>query len=178
LAKPRWGDRHHGPDQHRLGNQSRAAVGATWKYDSRNPFRLLLEATIRRRRRKGLVIVCLPAATGWTKSGSLSVLPPPERESVKIDNFRGIRKLRWAPNAKMNCLIGPGDSTKTTILDAIELALNPRSPASSAPGANEGGPNSEPHTWQSQPFDVARKAEADQRLLRPDPHRPFPRLFE
>jgi putative ATP-dependent endonuclease of OLD family len=27
----------------------------------------------------------------------------------------------------MNCLIGPGDSTKTTILDAIDLALNPRS---------------------------------------------------
>lgn len=27
----------------------------------------------------------------------------------------------------MNCLIGPGDSNKTTILDAIELALNPRS---------------------------------------------------
>ena len=26
----------------------------------------------------------------------------------------------------MNCLIGPGDSTKTTILDAIELCLNPR----------------------------------------------------
>ena len=26
----------------------------------------------------------------------------------------------------MNCLIGPGDSNKTTILDAIELALNPR----------------------------------------------------
>jgi hypothetical protein len=26
----------------------------------------------------------------------------------------------------MNCLIGPGDSTKTTILDAIDLALNPR----------------------------------------------------
>jgi putative ATP-dependent endonuclease of the OLD family len=46
---------------------------------------------------------------------------------VEIDNFRGIRKLRWAPNAKVNCLIGPGDSTKTTILDAIELALNPRS---------------------------------------------------
>jgi putative ATP-dependent endonuclease of OLD family len=46
---------------------------------------------------------------------------------VEVDNFRGIRKLRWAPNAKVNCLIGPGDSTKTTILDAIELALNPRS---------------------------------------------------
>lgn len=26
----------------------------------------------------------------------------------------------------MNCLIGPGDSTKTTILDAIDLTLNPR----------------------------------------------------
>jgi predicted ATP-dependent endonuclease of OLD family len=24
----------------------------------------------------------------------------------------------------MNCLIGPGDSTKTTVLDAIELCLN------------------------------------------------------
>jgi putative ATP-dependent endonuclease of the OLD family len=46
---------------------------------------------------------------------------------VEIDNFRGIQKLRWAPSAKVNCLIGPGDSTKTTILDAIELALNPRS---------------------------------------------------
>jgi hypothetical protein len=27
----------------------------------------------------------------------------------------------------MNCLIGPGDSTKTTILDAIDITLNPRS---------------------------------------------------
>jgi putative ATP-dependent endonuclease of OLD family len=46
---------------------------------------------------------------------------------VEIENFRGIRELEWAPAAKINCLIGPGDSTKTTILDAIELALNPRS---------------------------------------------------
>jgi len=46
---------------------------------------------------------------------------------VEIRNFRGIRELNWAPRAGMNCLIGPGDSTKTTILDAIELALNPRS---------------------------------------------------
>jgi putative ATP-dependent endonuclease of the OLD family len=27
----------------------------------------------------------------------------------------------------MNCLIGPGDSAKTTILDAIELGVSPRS---------------------------------------------------
>jgi hypothetical protein len=46
---------------------------------------------------------------------------------IEIDNFRGIKRLRWAPGATVNCLIGPGDSTKTTILDAIELALNPRS---------------------------------------------------
>ena len=46
---------------------------------------------------------------------------------VEIRNFRGIKKLDWAPMMAVNCLIGPGDSTKTTILDAIELALNPRS---------------------------------------------------
>jgi hypothetical protein len=45
---------------------------------------------------------------------------------VEIENFRGIKKLAWAPAATVNCLIGPGDSTKTTILDAIELALNPK----------------------------------------------------
>jgi putative ATP-dependent endonuclease of OLD family len=46
---------------------------------------------------------------------------------VEIRNFRGIRELEWAPAKAVNCLIGPGDSTKTTILDAIELALNPKS---------------------------------------------------
>lgn len=45
---------------------------------------------------------------------------------IEIRHFRGIRKLNWTPSPGMNCLIGPGDSTKTTILDAIELALNPR----------------------------------------------------
>lgn len=46
---------------------------------------------------------------------------------LEIRNFRGIRTLDWSPAPGMNCLIGPGDSTKTTILDAIDLALNPRS---------------------------------------------------
>lgn len=46
---------------------------------------------------------------------------------IEIQNYRGIKKLDWAPTAHVNCLIGPGDSTKTTILDAIELALSPRS---------------------------------------------------
>jgi len=46
---------------------------------------------------------------------------------IEIQNFRGIKKLAWSPTAGINCLIGPGDATKTTILDAIEIALNPRS---------------------------------------------------
>ncbi|NKE73731.1 ATP-dependent nuclease [Candidatus Manganitrophus noduliformans] len=45
---------------------------------------------------------------------------------VEIRNFRGIKELDWAPAPTVNCLIGPGDSTKTAILDAVELALNPR----------------------------------------------------
>lgn len=46
---------------------------------------------------------------------------------IQIQNFRGIKQLEWTPGAAVNCLIGAGDSRKTTILDAIELALNPRS---------------------------------------------------
>lgn len=46
---------------------------------------------------------------------------------IEIRNFRGIKELTWSPAPRVNCLIGPGDSTKTTILDAIELGLSPRS---------------------------------------------------
>lgn len=46
---------------------------------------------------------------------------------VAIRRFRGVRSLDWAPDGSLVCLIGPGDSMKTTILDAIELALLPRS---------------------------------------------------
>ena len=45
---------------------------------------------------------------------------------ISISEFRGIKSLEWSPSPKMNCLIGPGDSCKTTILDAIEIGLNPR----------------------------------------------------
>ncbi|SDG82395.1 Predicted ATP-dependent endonuclease of the OLD family, contains P-loop ATPase and TOPRIM domains [Pelagibacterium luteolum] len=45
---------------------------------------------------------------------------------VEIENFRGIKQLRWVPAGGVNCLIGPGDSCKTTILDAVALALSPR----------------------------------------------------
>ncbi|WP_157636878.1 ATP-dependent nuclease [Burkholderia ubonensis] len=43
-----------------------------------------------------------------------------------VRNFRGIRELSWHPNQGVNCLIGPGDSCKTTILDAIDLLLAER----------------------------------------------------
>lgn len=45
---------------------------------------------------------------------------------VEIENFRGIQKLSWLPNDGINCLIGPGDSGKSTILDAIDFCLGAR----------------------------------------------------
>ena len=45
---------------------------------------------------------------------------------VKIRNFRGIKELDWKPEGNFTCLIGPGDSTKTTLLDAISAALSTR----------------------------------------------------
>ncbi len=46
---------------------------------------------------------------------------------LEIQNFRGICKLKWdLPNEKTFCLIGKGDSTKTTVLDAIRCAFNPQ----------------------------------------------------
>jgi putative ATP-dependent endonuclease of OLD family len=45
---------------------------------------------------------------------------------VEIANFRGIKQLLWNPSPGTNCLIGPGDTGKTSVLDAIELAFAPR----------------------------------------------------
>lgn len=45
---------------------------------------------------------------------------------VEIDHFRGIRQLTWFPVAGINCLIGRGDSGKTSILEAIDLCLGAR----------------------------------------------------
>lgn len=45
---------------------------------------------------------------------------------IDIQNFRSIRALSWAPSAGINCLVGPGDSGKSTILDAIDLCLGAR----------------------------------------------------
>lgn len=45
---------------------------------------------------------------------------------IEISNFRSIQALDWVPSAGVNCLIGPGDSGKSTILDAIDLCLGAR----------------------------------------------------
>lgn len=45
---------------------------------------------------------------------------------IQIEHFRGIDSLDWCPSEGINCLIGPGDSCKTTILDAIDLCLGAR----------------------------------------------------
>lgn len=46
--------------------------------------------------------------------------------AVAIRNFRGIKTLDWSLSARLVCLVGAGDSGKSTVLDAISLALTPR----------------------------------------------------
>jgi len=43
-----------------------------------------------------------------------------------IHRFRGIESLNWSPKTSLCCLIGSGDTRKTTVLDAIEAALSTR----------------------------------------------------
>lgn len=47
---------------------------------------------------------------------------------IEISNFRGIKDCTWVipGDRKFVCLVGPGDSGKTTILDAIHYALSDR----------------------------------------------------
>ncbi|MDQ7976109.1 ATP-binding protein [Paraburkholderia sp. SARCC-3016] len=45
---------------------------------------------------------------------------------IEILNFRGIQRMDWCPAPGINCLIGPGDSGKSTVLDAVDLCLGAR----------------------------------------------------
>ena len=45
---------------------------------------------------------------------------------IEIRNFRGIKSFSWSPEGSLNCLIGAGDSCKTTVLTALDYALAPR----------------------------------------------------
>ncbi len=42
-----------------------------------------------------------------------------------IDNFRGINHMEWILRGDLVCLVGPGDSTKSTILLALEYLFSP-----------------------------------------------------
>ena len=44
---------------------------------------------------------------------------------VSVKNFRGIRELEWDIRSDVVCLLGPGDATKSTVLDAIGYSLAP-----------------------------------------------------
>lgn len=45
---------------------------------------------------------------------------------LTVRRFRGIAEADWSPRDGVNGLIGPGDSGKSTLLDAIDLVLAPR----------------------------------------------------
>ena len=45
---------------------------------------------------------------------------------LKINNFRGIAALDWTPSNPFCCLIGAGDTGKSTVLDAVEALLSSR----------------------------------------------------
>jgi hypothetical protein len=45
---------------------------------------------------------------------------------LSVRNFRGIEHVDWIPGAAFCCVIGSGDSGKSTILDAVEAALSSR----------------------------------------------------
>jgi len=50
----------------------------------------------------------------------------PQIRHIHVKNFRVIKELKWLPRPGLNCLIGPGDSGKSTVLDAIDLTLGAR----------------------------------------------------
>jgi putative ATP-dependent endonuclease of OLD family len=46
---------------------------------------------------------------------------------LTASNFRGIKSADWClPENRFVCLVGPGDSTKTSLLDVVSLVLSPR----------------------------------------------------
>lgn len=50
----------------------------------------------------------------------------PEIRHIHIEHYRVIDTFDWFPSSGINCLIGPGDTGKSTILDAIDKCLTAR----------------------------------------------------
>ena len=49
---------------------------------------------------------------------------------LSIKNFRGIKELDWHLGNRVLCLVGPGNATKSTILEAISLVTTSKATAS------------------------------------------------
>ena len=45
---------------------------------------------------------------------------------IQVQHFRCIQRLDWFPNPGINCIIGPGDIGKSSVLDAIDVCLGSR----------------------------------------------------
>lgn len=45
---------------------------------------------------------------------------------LRVLRFRGIKELDWTVGGRVVCLLGPGDSNKSTIIAAVEWVLYPR----------------------------------------------------
>jgi predicted ATP-dependent endonuclease of OLD family len=45
---------------------------------------------------------------------------------IDIRNFRCLKTFAWRPAEGLNCLIGPGDAGKSSVLNAIDLCLGAR----------------------------------------------------
>lgn len=43
---------------------------------------------------------------------------------LNVRNFRGVQSMDWRPSVNFVCIIGSGDSGKSTVLDAIEATLS------------------------------------------------------
>lgn len=73
-----------------------------------------------------------PAAGVYCMSGNPSKAdkvgnpnPIPSIRLLKIERFRGIEKLEWRPSPGLNVIVGPGDTCKSTVLEAIAALLSP-----------------------------------------------------
>lgn len=51
--------------------------------------------------------------------------PIPAIRFLRIKRFRGIGKLEWRPSRGLNVIVGPGDTGKSTILEAIAMLFSP-----------------------------------------------------
>lgn len=83
---------------------------------------------------------------------------------LSIKNFRGIRSLDWSPPPGVTCLVGRGDSGKTTILDAIELALLPRNRVQFANADFNQGETAQPIEIQVTTVEVPPRLYADDKF--------------